>query len=302
MEVGDDFEDPKWNYIANLPKSSENIDRQARLPGGVSANGRWFEPQMRGAPTSSASCKRRRRHSRQQRLDDDADAVVGRSRPGQFQAAAGRFRRRCRLENRLDSHLPSAERGRASLFAAVRQMGKADRQFVRLSRLRPYHEVDSCSCWGRHETKGDIFLARHVHLLLQPGRFRRKEDSAQFIIRADQMGQDVAGPRITKGDCWYTLGMSFGANGQVNYYVRQGVENLTAKDHVASYFAYGDECRAIRIVLLRPGEHGRRQKLVDAVDRRRRVHVHQRRRRRGGKQWRPPAIAGLVSVGRISGV
>src|ERR1700761_9260049 len=50
MEVGDDFEDPKWNYIANLPKSSENIDGQARLPGGVSANGRWFEPQMRGAP------------------------------------------------------------------------------------------------------------------------------------------------------------------------------------------------------------------------------------------------------------
>ena len=50
MEVGDDFEDLKWNYIANLPKSSENIDHQARLPGGVSANGRWFEPQMRGAP------------------------------------------------------------------------------------------------------------------------------------------------------------------------------------------------------------------------------------------------------------
>ena len=50
MEVGDDFEDLKWNYIANLPKSSENVDGQARLPCGVSANGRWFEPQMRGAP------------------------------------------------------------------------------------------------------------------------------------------------------------------------------------------------------------------------------------------------------------
>ena len=56
------------------------------------------------------------------------------------------------------------------------------------------------------------------------------------------MGQDVAGPRIAKGDCWYTLGMSFGANGQVNYYVKEGVENLTAKDHVASYFAYSSHC------------------------------------------------------------
>src|SRR5262249_44507737 len=49
-EVGDDFEDSKWNYIANLPKSSQENDGQTRLPGGVSANGRWFEREMRGAP------------------------------------------------------------------------------------------------------------------------------------------------------------------------------------------------------------------------------------------------------------
>src|SRR5258707_1669454 len=49
-EVGDDFEDPKWTYNANLPKSSQENDHQNRLPGGVSANGRWYEPEMRGAP------------------------------------------------------------------------------------------------------------------------------------------------------------------------------------------------------------------------------------------------------------
>ena len=49
-EVGDDFEDPKWNYIANLPKSSQENDGQAHLPGGFTANGRWFEPEKRGAP------------------------------------------------------------------------------------------------------------------------------------------------------------------------------------------------------------------------------------------------------------
>ena len=54
-EVGDDFEDPKWNYIANLPKSSMENDHQARLPGGISANGRWYEPELRGTRMSSSA-------------------------------------------------------------------------------------------------------------------------------------------------------------------------------------------------------------------------------------------------------
>jgi len=39
-QVGDDFEDPKWNYIPNEPKSSEENDKQERLPAGRAANGR----------------------------------------------------------------------------------------------------------------------------------------------------------------------------------------------------------------------------------------------------------------------
>src|SRR5271166_1623447 len=49
-EVGDDFEDPKWNYIANEPKSSEENDGQERLPAGRSENGRWAEGLKRGQP------------------------------------------------------------------------------------------------------------------------------------------------------------------------------------------------------------------------------------------------------------
>jgi hypothetical protein len=32
--VGDDFEDEKWDYVYNLPKSSEENDKRQRLPGG----------------------------------------------------------------------------------------------------------------------------------------------------------------------------------------------------------------------------------------------------------------------------
>ena len=49
-KVGDDFEDAEWKYLPNLPKSSEEQDKQVRAPGGVSANGRWFEPGKRGQP------------------------------------------------------------------------------------------------------------------------------------------------------------------------------------------------------------------------------------------------------------
>src|SRR5689334_12018982 len=49
-KVGDDFEDANWSYIYNLPKGSEENDKQQRLPAGHSKNGRWFEGPMRGQP------------------------------------------------------------------------------------------------------------------------------------------------------------------------------------------------------------------------------------------------------------
>ena len=46
----DDFEDPKWSYKLNLPKSSHEQDEQQRSPGGVSNNGLWHEGGKRGTP------------------------------------------------------------------------------------------------------------------------------------------------------------------------------------------------------------------------------------------------------------
>ena len=38
VKVGDDFEDEKWSYVFNSPKSSDEQDKQQRLPAGRSAN------------------------------------------------------------------------------------------------------------------------------------------------------------------------------------------------------------------------------------------------------------------------
>ena len=48
--VVDDFEDEKWKWYYNHPKSSEEQDKRMRGPLGKSANGRWFEGPKRGTP------------------------------------------------------------------------------------------------------------------------------------------------------------------------------------------------------------------------------------------------------------
>ena len=58
-EVGDDFEDANWSYIPNLPKSSNNIDKQVRYPSGATNNNRWFESLLRGQPDVVRSEERR---------------------------------------------------------------------------------------------------------------------------------------------------------------------------------------------------------------------------------------------------
>jgi hypothetical protein len=67
---------------------------------------------------------------------------------------------------------------------------------------------------------------------------RAQEDSAHILIRSDEQGRDLMGPKL-KPSTWYTLGMSVTPDGRVHYYVREGVENLTAKDHVSSQLPYG---------------------------------------------------------------
>ena len=47
---GDDFEDAKWSFTHNFPKSSFNIDKRSRDPLGVSSNYLWHESGKRGQP------------------------------------------------------------------------------------------------------------------------------------------------------------------------------------------------------------------------------------------------------------
>ncbi len=51
-EVGDDFEAEPWDFVQNLPKSSEEQDKQKRLPTGKSTNGAGMKASSGGIRTS----------------------------------------------------------------------------------------------------------------------------------------------------------------------------------------------------------------------------------------------------------
>jgi hypothetical protein len=63
-------------------------------------------------------------------------------------------------------------------------------------------------------------------------------DSAKLLLRANHSGNDVNGPALQENS-WYTLGMSFTPDGRVHYFMRPGVDDLTASDHIASHRPYG---------------------------------------------------------------
>jgi hypothetical protein len=63
-----------------------------------------------------------------------------------------------------------------------------------------------------------------------------KEDEAVLLIRGNNLGQEVKSLKLSPG--WWTLGMSVGGDGQVHFYGKQGVANLTAGDHLYSSFPY----------------------------------------------------------------
>ena len=46
----DNFEDTRWSYRYNHPKSSHEQDDNQRGPGGMSSNGLWHEGGKRGTP------------------------------------------------------------------------------------------------------------------------------------------------------------------------------------------------------------------------------------------------------------
>ncbi len=241
-QVGDNFEDPAWDYIFNHPKSSNNLDEQIRNPGGRSKNGRWEESALRGTP-------------------DVLRRVT--TPPGGIPGSTGALALRTLntgIPNRFSNQLQQDDLIMANRMGGKVSVARGPNAVVRVW-LPPFHEweqrtgnsfamrIDCTTHVTKKKADVTLFSSSSRSSEVEeywPGMFiyfncksdgRNKEDSAHFLIRAGRNGGDIKGPVIEQTG-WWTMGMSISPDGAVHYYAHPGVENLTAKDLITSQYPY----------------------------------------------------------------
>ncbi len=231
--VGDDFEDPKWAWYGNLPKSSDEIDKQVRPPGGASVNGRWYEGAMRGGPD----------HLRRVPTPD-----------GGLEGSTSSL-----LIRTLNSGVPYRPSGKAeqddlvvnvmSRTGGAISVANSPSCVVRVY-LPPFEEWEPrfgnsfgfrASCQG---INGKGKMEQYWPGMFIQYNYKRgdKQPPAVLVIRGALNGGDFWGPKITETG-WWTLGMSFTPDGAVHYYAKTGVEDLTDADRVTTQYPYGFHCQ-----------------------------------------------------------
>lgn len=237
--VGDDFEAANWKYLINGPKSSRNIDQRERSPLARSENGRWLEGPHRGTPDVVRV------------VPTPRDGIVGSETSLQILT--------------LRPGIPGKE---------TRQPHQDDLMVQVKSRLRrdvPVSWEPSCvvrvyvpplSEWEDRTGvsfgfRMDLFGSKKWDFASEqfwPGMFfafrkgaspKFPKDSAYLLIRADEKGRDLRGPEINPG--WWTLGMSVSRDGMCHYFAREGVDELTAADHLTSQNCYGYRAKHLEL-------------------------------------------------------
>ncbi len=240
-QVGDDFEDPQWEYHFHWPKSSRDLDGHERLPAGYSANGRWYESVKRGQPDII------------RRVDTPLGGIPGSSGslllqslqtgiPGQpgFQLAQDDLV--ADVSYRLGGAIP-VTRGPS---VVVRVFLPPIDQWERRSGPHLGFRVALETATVRRPASRTPVTSQVSLDTYWPGifiEFESKPDSgehdyAHFRLRANRSGNDYRSRQIPITG-WWTLGISMTPDGGVHYFAKPGVDDLTAADRLGSEYPYG---------------------------------------------------------------
>ena len=240
-EVGDDFEDPQWSYQFNLPKVFNNKDTVLAKngPGGVSANGRWFEGMKRGQPD-----------------------VVRRVTPpeGGLPGSTGALLM-CSLKtgSQYPTHTLQQEDLIANVFKRVGKIPVSRGPSV-ITRvwMPPFEEWENrpnqChfafrlaleqqqyASFNRFSSAEDnhFWPGIFVNMIKNPEAQKDGHPYAMnFWMKATASGHQIRGPKSTQTG-WWTMGMSVSPDGKVNYFAKPGIEDLTAADMIGSDYPFG---------------------------------------------------------------
>jgi hypothetical protein len=231
----DDFEDPKWSYKYNLPKSSHEQDEQQRGPGGMSNNGLWHEGGKRGTPDVV-----RRVSTPPGGIEGSTGAILIATKnsgiPGTYSNQQMQDDLLMMFNKRLGRSIPMSWQPSATVRVYLPEWDKWE------NRNGPSFGMRG-DCMGKNPDGSQeaywpgIFILRNNH--------KNKEGeivkAAKLTVRGDRLGRDVRSLDIDEPG-WWTLGMSFSEDGQIHYYAHKGVADLTADDHLMSSYPYGERC------------------------------------------------------------
>jgi len=227
----DDFEDSAWSYRYNHPKSSHEQDDKQRSPGGQSSNGLWHEGGKRGTPDVV------------KRVDTPLGGIEGSTGALLFATKNSGIPGKVSNSQQQDDLLMMFDRRLGRPIPISWQPSCTVRVY-----LPPFEQWENrtgaqfgmrADCRGRKPNgKVEEYWPGMFFLFRSETSRNIKTDAAKLTIRADRRGHDVRSLDVTEPG-WWTLGMSFTADGQVHYYASPGVDDLTDDDYLMSNLPYG---------------------------------------------------------------
>lgn len=252
-KVGDDFEDPAWTYVHRLPKTYNLKDETQRSngPRGVSKNGRWYEGPKRGQPDYIV------------RIDTPPNGLPGSTGALALQSIYTGIKNRPSHQQQQDDFICDVA-GRFGKIPVSRTPSVVTR--VWFPPVEEWENRTGChfalrialETYPRPGRGGGLFggpKSEGFDGIYWPGMFvdfeskdgkratGKESDYAHIRIRSTNRGREYKGIQIDKTG-WWTLGMSITPDGQVHYYAKAGIEDLTEEDHLGSHHPYG--YRALR--------------------------------------------------------
>ncbi len=234
-DCSDDFEDTSWGYKYHLPKSSHEQDERQRSPGGRSSNRLWHEGGKRGTPDLV------------KRVTTPPGGLEGSTASLQMATKNSGIPGRPSRKQQQDDLLLKFDRKLGRSIHVSWQPSCTVRVY-----LPPFEQWENRSgasfgmradCQGRDNSGESEPYWPGMFFLFRSETSRKVEsDSAKLTIRAGRRGNDIRSHDITEPG-WWTLGMSFSPDGQIHYYAKPGVEDLTAEDYLVSNYPYGLRCQ-----------------------------------------------------------
>ncbi len=255
-DVGDDFEDADWVYHMAGVKSSRDLDKRERLPGGESENGRWYEGVKRGHPDVV------------RRVATPKSGPVGSQGAMLLQTLHSGVPGRLSYTQQQDDFIADIHYTHGttpvsqSPNVVVRVFFPPVDQWENRSGTHFGFRV-SCVTTVR---KAGFLGSRTEEETYWPGMFvnfesksnENEHDYAYLRVRGAANGNDYKAMQMTQTG-WWTFGISVTPDGRVHYFAKPGLKDLTINDHIASEFPYGHRAEQFKTFFFNvcSGDNGR---------------------------------------------